>query len=503
MSDATISPQCPVLVIPQQDLERDVPLYDIIVPSNLKRSIDTDKVSGLKRSMENTGLIAPIVVTQDHVLVAGNHRLMAARELGWITIRAKIVPTDPQQNELIAIDENLMRNNLSVLEESEHILRREEIILERQNRALSGENQFTTGSGVYVAGDITESGGLYCRPPQSTTGKLTTKDLADDVGLAKSTYQERVKIGRDMPECVKNLIRETPISDNKSDLLRLIKVKDPVDQMKIAQYVVNGVVNTVKESVSLVEREKQRDDYLMRGSKFDILPKTSQIHHGDFFLLGDQIADNSVDAVITDPPYVSDWSEHIMPFLSITNRILKPSGFAVFYIGHLRLPEVFEGLRECQRLFKDDALNFYWIASLYHTGSIKMVQSHGIECQQKPVIILQKPPHKLPFNHFTDVIQGSGREKDLHDWQQGESELETIFSSFTQPGDLICDPFMGSCTVGVVAQRLQRQFIGYDTVEENVKIATVRLSQDNIKSSELMKEKLDKVLVKRVRGELP
>jgi DNA modification methylase len=44
-------------------------------------------------------------------------------------------------------------------------------------------------------------------------------------------------------------------------------------------------------------------------------------------------------------------------------------------------------------------------------------------------------------------------------------------------GDLVCDPFMGSGTTGVVCERLNRGFIGIDILEQNVQLAETRITE--------------------------
>jgi site-specific DNA-methyltransferase (adenine-specific) len=53
--------------------------------------------------------------------------------------------------------------------------------------------------------------------------------------------------------------------------------------------------------------------------------------------------------------------------------------------------------------------------------------------------------------------------------------METLISLFTDPGDLILDPFAGSGTTGVAAIRLGRRFIGYEKDPKYHAIAVKRL----------------------------
>jgi ParB-like chromosome segregation protein Spo0J len=57
-------------------------------------------------------------------LIAGRHRLEAVRSLGWSEILATVVAFDDVDRMLAEIDENLIRNDLSDLERSEHLAER-------------------------------------------------------------------------------------------------------------------------------------------------------------------------------------------------------------------------------------------------------------------------------------------------------------------------------------------------------------------------------------------
>jgi site-specific DNA-methyltransferase (adenine-specific) len=54
---------------------------------------------------------------------------------------------------------------------------------------------------------------------------------------------------------------------------------------------------------------------------------------------------------------------------------------------------------------------------------------------------------------------------------------EFFIKLFTQEGDVVLDPFLGSGTTTVVAQRLARNYIGYEMQEEYFNVATQRLKE--------------------------
>lgn len=84
-------------------------------------------VEALKKSLESVGLINPVTVNDRLELLAGARRVQAARELGWETIAAQVVERASLEQELISIDENLVRAPLTGLELERSLNRGREI----------------------------------------------------------------------------------------------------------------------------------------------------------------------------------------------------------------------------------------------------------------------------------------------------------------------------------------------------------------------------------------
>ena len=99
-------------------------LEDITVGEH-HRPIDGKTVKALAESMERVGLQSPILIyspdnyTTD--LVAGQHRVEAARKLGWQKIDCIFITSDAQLN---TIDENLIRKELTPRQRDEERTRR-------------------------------------------------------------------------------------------------------------------------------------------------------------------------------------------------------------------------------------------------------------------------------------------------------------------------------------------------------------------------------------------
>jgi len=72
------------------------------------------EIEELAESLNRVGLLNPIIVDQNKVLIAGQRRLEAAKKLGWKTIDAKVISVEDESLALdIEIEENVQRQQFS------------------------------------------------------------------------------------------------------------------------------------------------------------------------------------------------------------------------------------------------------------------------------------------------------------------------------------------------------------------------------------------------------
>lgn len=72
------------------------------------------------------------------------------------------------------------------------------------------------------------------------------------------------------------------------------------------------------------------------------------------------------------------------------------------------------------------------------------------------------------------IPQSRGGER-LHPTLKPLALMEALVSDFTDPGELVCDPFAGSGTTGVACIRLGRRFIGWEREPKYFDVAVKRL----------------------------
>jgi len=116
---------------------RPVPLSHLVA-SGQPRPLLTAEVDKLASSIKEIGLIQPITVAATTVMhgvavpgwkiVAGHHRVAAVRSLGWKEIDAIVIDNEKNlQNELVEIDENLCRAELTASQRTKYTKRRAQI----------------------------------------------------------------------------------------------------------------------------------------------------------------------------------------------------------------------------------------------------------------------------------------------------------------------------------------------------------------------------------------
>lgn len=152
-----------------------------IAPDRQRR--DLGAIEELALSIQTSGLIHPIVVTPDLVLVAGERRLRAHQHLGLTHILAHLTSDlDKSQLELIELDENIRRKELGWKEEVQAASRLYQILKEEYpdysreeiSRHL-GYNAAWLGTKLEVDEEIKSGNQLVIDAPTFTTALNITR----------------------------------------------------------------------------------------------------------------------------------------------------------------------------------------------------------------------------------------------------------------------------------------------------------------------------------------
>ena len=216
-------------------------------------------------------------------------------------------------------------------------------------------------------------------------------------------------------------------------------------------------------------RTKKDREIMMRKGKLykdEIFP----VIHGDFYsYCMKNIKPNSIDHIITDPPYPRKFLPLWSQLGEVANRVLKPSGFCIVYTGVYYLPEVLNRLGE--------HLEYYWQMCMKLRGKHAVVFPRNIYQQYRSIIIFQKLPIKKQRFMTVDFFESDlHEEKALHPWQQAIAGFEVLLEKFTMPKQTILEPFAGAGTVGIACMKNNRKCILIEKDKNSVKIIKGRLN---------------------------
>ena len=103
-------------------------------------------IDSLADSIRRLGLINPVVVTRDNVLVAGERRLTAIRQLGWTHVTVQYVDElDQPALYAIELEENIKRVDLDWRDQTEAFLKYHELRLSTETKWVQGDTAEALG----------------------------------------------------------------------------------------------------------------------------------------------------------------------------------------------------------------------------------------------------------------------------------------------------------------------------------------------------------------------
>ena len=199
------------------------------------------------------------------------------------------------------------------------------------------------------------------------------------------------------------------------------------------------------------------------------------------------IPDESVDLLITDPPYTTPT---ITAFGRKKVRNIADLSIQETYIKTLKI--------EWERVLKPDASVFIFCDDNYYTSIFRSFYDwnhNQMIVWDKNKIGMGKPfrkRHELIFyanresidynrtegiTHYPTVLQYKpvGQER-VHGAQKPIELISDIIKGFSKEGDIVLDCFMGSGTTAIAAKRNKRNFIGFELNQDYVEISNKRIN---------------------------
>ncbi len=190
--------------------------------------------------------------------------------------------------------------------------------------------------------------------------------------------------------------------------------------------------------------------------------------------LRENIADNSIDLIFTDPPYNEASLSLYGDLARLADRVLKPGGSLITYVGHYALFKINDLIQA------NSELVYHWQIIVKHNGSKSRIHARHIWPYYKPLLWYYKPTidGKITiYQDVADLVESKAVSKDSHEWEQSTIEAEHMIKPLTVEGNLVLDPFMGSGTTGEAALKLKRRFIGIEVDKEHYSRTKQRLTK--------------------------
>jgi site-specific DNA-methyltransferase (adenine-specific) len=237
------------------------------------------------------------------------------------------------------------------------------------------------------------------------------------------------------------------------------------------------------------------------------------LYHGDCLEQFNNIADGSVDLILTDPPYgttACKW-DSVIPFEPMWRqvwRVLKPNGAAVFTASQpftsalvMSNPKKFRHAWVWDKRFagnvmqaKRQPLKTVEDVLVFSTGDKSPAYFPQMEKRDAPIkagglnsggaipnmsgaearaaIKTKIYDEKYP----TSILKYNVREgRGLHPTQKPVALMEYLIKTYTNEGETVLDFTMGSGTTGVACKNTNRKFIGIERDEKYFQIASERI----------------------------
>lgn len=305
--------------------------------------------------------------------------------------------------------------------------------------------------------------------PESSKGR--SRDQAAAVTGANPRYvSDYEKIEREAPDLA------APIRSGKINI-PTAKILAEVDREERDEIVARGRDEIMAEARRIkagdnnkrrAEKEAERE----RLSSIAIPANLSDrynIYHCGVETLQNYVEPNSVDWIITDPPYPREFLHTYADLASFASYALKEGGSLLAMSGQSYLPEIHTML--------GSKLIYHWtLAYTTFGGQSPQIWPRKVNTFWKPILWYTKGEYRGSW--IGDVAKSDVNDKRFHHWGQSESGFFNLCEKFVKRGDVVCDPFLGGGTTAVIALELGAYFIGCDIDKAEVGKTILRLTDE-------------------------
>lgn len=183
------------------------------------------------------------------------------------------------------------------------------------------------------------------------------------------------------------------------------------------------------------------------------------LHLGDCLEYMRGMPAGSVDAVVTDPPYLDGDLSAILPeLLRVSKRLVLTPGKLEAFNWIQRQAPVWEYAWRC-------------------SGTKSLGGSACLHIGFEPVLAYNFPLRPLGIDVLDFPLITLKKSERGHPWPKPLNLFAKLVAHWSNPGDVVFDPFMGSGTTGVACVRTGRKFIGCEIDPTYYAIAQRRIAE--------------------------
>lgn len=201
--------------------------------------------------------------------------------------------------------------------------------------------------------------------------------------------------------------------------------------------------------------------------------------HGDCQTVLPTLPSDSVDFILTDPPYLVRYRDRagrtvandnnprwLNPAFRELHRVLKPDSLMVCFYGWNAVDTFVAAWKQAG--FRP--VGHIVLAKAYASSRRFLCHHH------EQAYLLAKGSPALPARPVPDVLPFPYTGNRLHPTEKPVTPLLPLVEAFTQPGQLVLDPFCGSGSSLVAARQLGRDALGIELDAGHVQTARRRLA---------------------------
>jgi len=280
-----------------------------------------------------------------------------------------------------------------------------------------------------------------------------------------------------------------------------------------------NLLESLNTKLEKILREKKQDTRYLRqlkGQGKGLGMVKIELFNEDCFEGIKRIPDNSVDLVLTDPPYNIK-----------TKQPIELHGRKAMYIDiiekmgwdNIDIKELYNDIfPEFNRVVKNDGSVIIFVRTEWITYAIESAMKNNFDIKAtitwhktNPIPQVRKKNYlsstesvlwfarwdekKCPFtfnfkkqkemHNFIELPLCGGKERiclngETHPTQKPLALIKYLLEIHSNENDVVCDPFFGSGTTAVACKQSNRNFIGYEIEKKYVDMANKRLEQDTL-----------------------